>query len=312
MQNKTIVIGGAGAIGKNLVSFLLEKEHEVLVIDNLSSGSWNNLSPKSSFIHCDISDKSKIEDLIISYNPNYIYNLAAHFANQNSVDYPYEDIKTNILGQVNVLEACKKVKNLKKYIYASSSCVYGHLETMNEECGIYPYETPYAINKFTAELYTKYYAEQFSIPTVSVRIFNTFGEGELAGKYRNVIPNFIDLALKGEDIKITGDGSETRDFTYALDTVNCLVLAGEAKFNQGEVFNSGTGIDTKIIDLANMVISLTNSSSNVVFVGKRSWDGVKNRKSDVSKSEKLLGYKPNFTVEQGLLKTISWYQCQTS
>ncbi|OEE38958.1 NAD-dependent epimerase/dehydratase family protein [Vibrio anguillarum] len=308
MSKRVLIIGGAGAIGGNLVSKLLDECAEVLVVDNFSSGRLANVDESALVSYCDIFDRDKIDDIIQKFNPNYIYNLAAHFANQNSVDYPYEDIKTNIIGQINVLESCKRLKSLKKYVYASSSCVYGHVEQMQENASIYPCETPYAINKYAAELYTKYYSEQFGVPTASVRIFNTFGEGEMAGKYRNVIPNFIDKALKNEDIRITGDGSETRDFTYVSDTVRCLTLAAESEFKNGEVFNSGTGIETEIKYLAEMIIKICNSESKVVFKERRDWDSVKNRVSNIDRTNKLLGYKPSVSLIKGLENTINWYR----
>lgn len=311
-SEKIMVIGGAGAIGSYLVNKLHSNGVEALVVDNLSSGRLESINNKQGFVYCDISDKDKIQSIIAEFEPSYIFNLAAHFANQNSVDFPYEDVRTNIVGQLNVLEACKKLNNLKKYVYASSSCVYGNVELMTENSTIYPTETPYAINKFTAELYTNYYAELFGVPTVSVRIFNTFGEGELAGRYRNVIPNFIHNALLGKDICITGDGTETRDFTYVDDTVRCLELAATSVYCEGEVFNSGTGNKTNIRELVHMIVELTNSSSNVLNVPSRNWDDVKHRVSDTSKSISLLGYKPRFTVEEGLKKTVEWYKCQLS
>lgn len=312
MSERVLIIGGAGSIGANLANKLHKDGKDILVVDNLSSGNTENLNDRIKFSYCDIFDKDKISDIVEGFDPNYIFNLAAHFANQNSVDYPYEDIRTNILGQIHVLEACKQLKSLFKYVYASSSCVYGHAEMMEESSSIYPYETPYAINKFSAELYTKYYAQQFSIPTVSVRIFNTFGEGEMAGKYRNVIPNFIDKALANKDILITGNGKETRDFTYVLDTVQCLILSATSEFKHGEVFNSGTGVETEIKSLAEMIVSICESKSKIKFVKRRSWDGVSSRVSSLDKSNNMLGYKPEYSVFNGLKNTITWYKARVN
>jgi UDP-glucose 4-epimerase len=305
---KTIVIGGAGAIGSNLVRKLLNENHNVLVLDNLSSGFSSLVSRDANFEYCDIRDKAKLQDKILRFDPHYIYNLAAHFANQNSVDYPFDDINTNIIGVVNVLECCKELKNLKKYVYASSSCVYGNSNIMSEKDSITPHETPYAINKYVAELYSMFYSKSFGLPIVNVRIFNTYGPGEYAGVYRNVIPNFISKALANEDILITGTGKEIRDFTYVDDTCNLLSLAANSKFKQSEIFNSGTGSKTTIEYLAKKIISDSGSLSKIKFVDKRDWDGVDCRVSDITKSEALLSYKPETNLDTGLLSTIQWHK----
>lgn len=308
VSNTVVIIGGMGAIGLNLVDTLINKGYKVHVLDNLSSSFENKGSTKFEFSYVDIFDKAKLRDIILKINPNYVFNLAAHFANQNSVDYPQQDIDTNIIGQLNVLDVCKQLNELKKYVYASSSCVYGSNALMSESDALYPHETPYAINKFVGELYTKYFATHFSLPAISVRIFNTFGKYERSGKYRNVIPNFIECALKNEPICITGNGDETRDFTYAPDTVNCLYLACLSEYKKGEVFNSGTGVDTRIIDLVNIIKEITNSTSTIVFKDRRDWDHVSKRKSDVKKSFEGLGYKPAFDIRSGLEQTIRWYR----
>lgn len=305
---KVVVIGGAGSIGSNLVDKLLTEGHEVAVLDNMSSGNQFNLRSNSNFSYCDVRDREKLEDILISINPDYIYNLSAHFANQNSVDYPYTDTEVNVFGVINILNACKNLTELKKYIYTSSSCVYGNSAFMSESDFIYPHETPYAINKYVGELYSKYFATEFGIPTVSVRVFNTYGEGEIAGAYRNVIPNFIDKAIKGEDLVITGDGQEVRDFTYVKDTVDCLILAAKSNYIHGEVFNAGTGVGVKISNLAESIIRLVNSRSSIIYTKRRSWDNVTSRISNIEKSKELLGYDINYNLESGLIRTISWYK----
>jgi UDP-glucose 4-epimerase len=234
--------------------------------------------------------------------------LAAHFANQNSVDHPFSDIQTNIVGTVGLLEILKFHKSLKKFVYASSSCVYGTTENMTEETYIYPSETPYSINKYTAELYTQYYAHLFHVPTLSIRIFNTYGPYEMAGKYRNVIPNFIEKAINGEELIITGTGKETRDFTFVEDLVDLMLLGACSEYNEGEIFNGGTGAKTEILKMAEIIKGETNSNSTITFKPARNWDKVKDRMSDTSKSANALGYSPKVSIEEGLKKTIKWYQ----
>lgn len=306
-----LVTGGAGAIGVNLVNKLLDENvSKIVVVDNFSSGNINFL-PKSEKVEVcsiDIFRFDELRTVCKEYESDFVFHLAAHFANQNSVDHPFSDIQTNVIGTMNLLELSRESKNLKKFVYASSSCVYGDSEIMREDDFIYPYETPYAINKYSAEMYVKYYAHNFKLPSISVRIFNTYGPYEVAGKYRNVIPKFIENAMLGKDIVITGGGNETRDFTYSSDTVELLLKAAISDVNNGDYFNGGTGKETKIVDLASMIIELTNSKSKIVFKPRREWDLVTKRVSDISKSKKVLGYNPVINLKDGLSKYINWYR----
>ena len=287
MQGKKIVItGGAGAIGCNLVSHLLSLNPEkIIILDNLTSGNLNFLpqDERVKFIPIDLFFKDKLESSIPT-DVDYIFHLAAHFANQNSVEFPLSDIQTNIIGTLNLLEVSKKI-NLSKIINCSSSCVYGDSQLMKEDSYVYPNETPYAINKLAGELYTSFYSEFHNVPTLNLRIFNTYGPFEVSGQYRNVIPNFINKALMGEPITITGDGSETRDFTFVSDTCELLVKMALSDKNNGSVYNGGTGIKTTIKELAETILDVTKSSSVINFSGKRRWDKVTNRLSDISKTK---------------------------
>lgn len=171
---KTVLItGGCGAIGVNLVDKLLEREaYNILVIDNLSSGM--NLLPESvELSNIDISNKEKLDGFFSRHRPNIIYHLAAHFANQNSVEHPVSDTATNIVGLINIFESQTSNMKLEKIVYASSSCVYGNSTIMSEDDNVSPYDTPYAINKYVGELYCKYYSEIRRMPTVCGRVLIT-------------------------------------------------------------------------------------------------------------------------------------------
>ena len=312
MKNSIVLItGGAGAMGINLIDRLLkEGVSKIAVIDNLSSGNVVFL-PKDyriEFYPVDIYRVDELKSVMQEIEPDYIFHLAAHFANQNSVDHPLSDIQTNIIGTMNLLELSRDNKKLKKFVYSSSSCLYGDSEVMSEDDFIYPHETPYAINKYTAEMYVKYYAHLYSLPTISIRVFNTYGPYEVSGKYRNVIPKFIENALLGRDIFITGDGKESRDFAYYENTIGLLVSASLSDERDGDYFNGGTGEETTIIDLANLIIKLTDSTSKVVFKPRRDWDLVTKRVSNIEKSKKILSYSPSIKLEDGLVRYILWYK----
>jgi len=308
---RVLVTGGAGFIGNNLVRRLLQYEvSNIVIMDNQSSGMAVFLpnDPRITFVGMDIDKMDKLNFVINQHEFDYVFHLAAHFANQNSVDHPFSDIQTNIVGTVGLLEILKFHKSLRKFVYASSSCVYGTASQMNEDTFIYPSETPYSINKYTAELYTQYYAHLFHVPTVSIRIFNTYGPYELAGKYRNVIPNFIEKALNGEDLVITGTGRESRDFTFVDDLIDLMIAAALSPSKDGEIYNGGTGFRTEILNMAEIIKEVTGSTSNIVFKPARNWDKVKDRLSDTSKSAAELSYAPSVKIREGLEKTIKWYK----
>jgi nucleoside-diphosphate-sugar epimerase len=311
---RIIITGGAGSIGKSLIQILNQKYEnlEILVIDNLSANNTELQKLNSVRFEClDIANVEKLRPLVQEFNPNFVFHLAAHFANQNSVDYPLSDIDTNIIGTVNLLNACLGLTDLKKVVYASSSCVYGgDLSIMKVDSKIFPYETPYAINKYVGEMYMKYFNVHYKMPTVSVRIFNTYGPGEMAGKYRNVIPNFIEKAIKNIDLTITGDGSEQRDFTYIDDTSQILLLASLFTNANYEVFNGGSGIGLPIKQLAQKIIEITNSKSKLILKPRRDWDHVHTRISDISHSLDLLNYRAKIGIDEGLVKTIEWFKKQ--
>jgi len=305
-NSNILITGGFGALGYNLIQYLTANYNcTIHVIDNFSAGH-TNFSDKVVFTYVDIGNTEKLTTFFNNYHPNFIFHLAAHFANQNSVDHPLSDINTNVVGVVNLFETQKENKELKKIIFASSSCVYGNSNIMKEDTHVAPYDTPYAINKFVGELYCKYYAEIHAIPIVGARIFNSFGPGEMPGQYRNVIPNFIHKALLNQTIKITGTGDETRDFTYVADTVDLLLKLALSEYKLAEVFNGGTGNKVSIKKLAEKIIVLTESKSEITYTAPRVWDHVKDRQANIEKSQELLNYNPDYDFELGLKKTIAW------
>ena len=307
-KKNVLVTGGCGAIGSALVRMLVDEgKSNITIIDNLSSSMPLVAGNSINLVYLDISNSEKVGSFFKSYEPEVIYHLAAHFANQNSVDHPVSDVQTNVIGLINLLESQKHNSKLEKVVYCSSSCVYGDQIVMKESDSVFPYETPYAINKYVGEMYCTYYHKIFDIPIVMLRIFNSFGPGELPGRYRNVIPNFISKALAGEDLLITGTGDETRDFCYVDNTVELLRLAADSKFTGAEVFNGGSGVATKIIDVAKLIINHTNSNSNIVFGPARSWDHVKTRSADLTLSQDKLGYNPKTCLSSQIGATIEWF-----
>lgn len=290
LDGKNILItGGAGAIGGALAFRLAKISDKVMVLDDLSSGHRSNVPDNVEFIKGSILDDGILSSVF--GKGIIVFHLAACFANQNSIDHPVKDLAVNGLGTVKLLEYAVKYK-ADKFIYASSSCVEG-------------LKTPYALSKKVGEDYVFLYNKQYSLDTTILRYYNSYGPGDRPGKYRSVIPNFLHCALKGKDITITGHGTETRDFTYVEDVVDGTVLAC-LDDTGGRLFNIGSGIQTKIIDLACMIKDITKSSSNIVFTSRRDWDTVICREADISQTRKRLSYQPKISLCDGLQKTANW------
>lgn len=303
-MSQILVTGGAGAVGSNLVRELLSLGHAVVVVDDLSSGHSRNVPDAATFVSGSITDPTVIEEAF-EIVPEYVFHLAALFANQNSVEHPEQDLIVNGLGSLRVLEACNS-RGVRKVIFNSSSCVYGNKEIMTEEDRNFDLDTPYAVTKLLGEHYCAYWARQHGLNTLSVRLFNSYGPGEFPGRYRNVIPNFIKLALDGKPLPITGSGEETRDFTYVGDIVRGLVLALDADTAPGDVINLGSGRQTRIIDVAEQINRLTGNTAGVQYLPRRSWDHVAHRVADIRKAAAILGYQPAVDLDEGLGIAVNW------
>jgi len=310
LMNKNILVtGGCGAVGSNLVGRLINMGcKSVTVIDNLTSGLVENLPTSSNltFIEGDITLPKDL-DRAFQKDIDVVFHLAARFANQNSVENPIEDLNTNIKGTLLLLEYSRR--KYVKFIYTSSSCVYGNKKgELNESDIHYLLDTPYAISKLTGEYYTKFYQDFYGLNTVVLRLFNSYGPNERDGKYRNVIPNFIARALRQEPLIITGTGDETRDFTFVGDVVDALTAAAEKEEATGSVFNIGSGKETRIIELANIINELTGNKAGIQFAPRRPWDKITRRAAGIAKAKAILGYSPKVQLEEGIRETINWFK----
>lgn len=307
-----MVTGGAGAIGSNLVKTLCSLgTKKIIIIDDLSSSyEWNIPSnPKVAFIKGDILDDEKLK-LTFKEKPQIVYHLAAHFANQNSVDNPEKDLMVNGLGILKVLEQARLV-GVERFIYASSGCgIYGADSKMpfKEHDVSMKLYTPYQVTKMLGELYTNYYYNLYSLPIVNARFFNSYGPGEVPGKYRNVIPNFFFWAMNKQPLPITGTGDETRDFTYVGDIVNGLLSMAYYEEAVGEAFNLATGREIRIGDLAEWINEITDNKSGVIFAERRDWDKKNRLLASIEKAKRVLGYSPDMDFKEGLKQVYMWFK----
>ena len=314
LQNYTgkriLITGGAGCIGSNLVRALLKANVEkVTVIDDFSSSRRWNLPnhPEVSIVNGSILNKESLKRAF-SDEPQYVFHLAAHYANQNSVDHPETDLMVNGLGTLKVLQF-SHLSGVEKFVFASSGCsVYGNRAPLplKEDFVSLRLDTPYQITKLLGELYCNFFYDYYHLPIVIGRLFNVYGPGEIPGKYRNVIPNFIYWALHRQPLPITGTGEETRDYTFVEDVVDGVLRAAVIHDALGEVINLASGTETEVIDLANEINSLTGNNG-VKYVERRDWDKITRRRASIEKARKMLGYEPKIAIKEGLKRTLDWF-----
>jgi UDP-glucose 4-epimerase len=312
-QGKTILItGGAGAIGSNLTRALGELSAKlVIVLDDLSSASrWNVPAlPNVLFVEGSILDEVELKRVYFE-EPDVVFHLAALFANQNSIDHPETDLLVNGLGTLKLLQYAH-LSGVKRFVYASSGCsIYGSSAPLplTEEFMSLHLSSPYQITKMVGELYCNFFQHHYGVPEVKARFFNSYGPGEVPGQYRNVIPNFIYLAMQGLPLPITGTGEETRDFTFVGDIVDGLLRAGYFDAAVGQEFNLASGYETRIIDLAEMINSQVGNKAGITFTARRKWDTKPRLLASVDRAKGLIGYQPNTPFTEGLKQTITWFQ----
>jgi len=311
-ENKVVLVtGGAGCIGSNLSKKISElSAKKVLILDDLSSAyEWNVPRARNIvFVKGSILD-NEILKRVFKESPDYVFHLAAHFANQNSVDNPEIDLMVNGLGTLKVLQYTHLAK-VQRFVYSSSGCgVYGldsNIPFEEHDISI-SLHTPYQVTKLLGELYTNYFYNLYDLPIANARFFNVFGPGEVPGKYRNVIPNFIYWSMSGQALPITGNGTETRDWTYVDDIINGLLAMGIKDEAIGEAINLGSGKEHKVIELVNIINRITNNDAGVKYIERRNWDVKHRLLSSIEKAKKLLNYKPIMNFEDGLKEVHKWF-----
>jgi nucleoside-diphosphate-sugar epimerase len=311
---KILVTGGAGAIGSNLVKRLSELSPEkIVVIDDLSSSyEWNlPKGPKITFVQGNILDEEKLR-WAFKDRPQIVYHLAAHFANQNSVDNPETDLLVNGMGTLKVLEHSALV-GVERFVYASSGCgIYGpdsKIPFKEHDVSMKLY-TPYQVTKMLGELYSNYFHNLYGLPIVNARFFNSYGPGEVPGRYRNVIPNFFYWAMNRQPLPITGTGEETRDFTYVGDIVNGLLAMICRKEAVGEAINLAAEREIAIKDLATWINELTKNDAGIIFKERRNWDKKTRLLASIEKAKTILGYEPKMEFRKGLEAVHHWFASQ--
>ncbi|MBI4333582.1 MAG: NAD-dependent epimerase/dehydratase family protein [Chloroflexi bacterium] len=308
---RVLVTGGAGAIGSNLTTALLDAgAGRVVVLDDLSSGARWNVPGASNivFVQGTVTDGEVLKQ-VFSERPNFVFHLAAHFANQNSVDHPEADLEVNGLGTLKLLDH-SRLARVSRFVFASSGCsVYGSQAPLplREDFVSINLDTPYQITKLLGELYCNYFFNYYKLPVVRARLFNVYGPGETPGKYRNVIANFMYWARQRKSLPVMGTGEETRDFVYVGDAVDGLMRLGATPEAIGDVFNMASEKETSVMDLADRINRICGNPAGIQAVPRRAWDKVTRRRASIDKARRVLGYQPKTDIHSGLEQVASWF-----
>ena len=291
---KSLITGGAGFIGCHLAERLVELNHKVIILDNLSTGRKRNLDKikhKVKFIKCDIS---KDNNLAKYFNKvDFIFHLAALADIVPSIENPKSYFSSNVEGTLNVLQACKEIK-IKKFIYAASSSCYGipKIYPTPEISKINP-QYPYALTKWVGKELVMHWHKVYKLNTISLRFFNLYGtRSRTAGAYGAMFGTFLAQKLAGLPFTVVGNGNQKRDFTYISDAVDAIILAAKSNFS-GEVFNVGSGKSVSV----NRIIKLLGGKK--IFIAKRPGEP-NNTFADIKKIKKSLNWLPKVNIEQGI------------
>jgi UDP-glucuronate decarboxylase len=298
-MTRVVIAGGAGFLGSHLAETLLKEGYDVIVVDDLSSGLESNLSniiKNIEFI------KSGIADFDYSEHFDVLVNLASRASRVEWETYPVEVALSNSLGNNNLIKHALKNKAL--YIYASSSEIYGDPdivptpETFIGKVSTTGSRSPYDEGKRFGEALVKAYEKQYGLKNIIIRLFNTYGPRMRGGDfYGRVIDRFIQQAIKGEPLTVYGNGMQTRSFTYVSDAVNALSLLIR-NGNSGEIYNVGNDKEITIIDLARIILEITNSTSEIKFLPLPQFDPMR-RSADISKL-RLLGFTHKVPLKMGI------------
>ena len=294
----SLVTGGAGFIGSNLVDYLIQQGHEVICVDNESAECndkfyWND---KACNIIGDITDYDFIKNCF--KDVDYVFHLAAESRLQPAIKNPIEAVYKNCVGTTTVLQ-CAREAGVKRFVYSSTSSGYGfnpspNVETQPDDC-----LNPYSASKVAAEKFCKMYSDLYGLETIVLRYFNVFGErSPRRGQYAPVIGIFDRQRLSGEALTIVGDGTQRRDFIYVGDVAKANLIAAEATLDKkyfGQVFNIGSGINYSVQEIADAI------SDNQTYIPKREGE-METTWSNIEKASEILGWKPEVDVLEWIKK----------
>jgi UDP-glucose 4-epimerase len=301
---KILVTGGAGFIGSNVADRFIELGHRVVIVDDLSTGFKRNLNPQAKFYQIDIRSK-EVEKIFKKEKPEILCHHAAQVDLRRSLVDPIADAEINILGSLNLLYLSSKYK-VRKIIFASTAGVYGEQNYFPADEN-HPQRpvSPYGMGKLVIERYLSFYKERYGIDYVTLRYSNVFGPRQRPKGEAGVVAVFCERLLNREKAVINGDGRQTRDFVYVSDVVESNALALD--YPESDIFNIATGKETDINALFRLIKKEASSSQKEIR-GPAMVEEQKRSCLDISKVKKLLGWEPEYSLEEGIKKTISFYR----
>jgi len=303
-----VVTGGAGFIGSNIAAALADRDDEVIVFDDLSSGYAENLAgqPDVKLVEGSILDADLVEDVIAG--ADVVFHHAASVGNKRSIDDPRHDVMVNAVGTINVLEACRR-GGVRKVVYASSAGIFGELRELpiSETHPLEP-DSPYGASKLAGEKACLAYAKLYELEAVALRYFNVYGPHQRFDEYGNVIPIFVFQMIDGETLTIFGDGEQTRDFINVRDVVQANLKAANSRGVSG-AFNLGSGTRISINGLVRELAGLADGGVDVRYGPPRPGD-VRDSLADISRAQEALGFTPAVSLPQGLPEYVSWARAE--
>jgi nucleoside-diphosphate-sugar epimerase len=311
-----LVTGGAGFIGSHVVENLLKKAVSVRVLDDLSTGSRENLAGfeglpgRLEFLEGDIRIPGDVRRAVTGVDG--VFHQAALRSVPRSVDDPLSSNDVNVTGTLQLLIACRDAK-VRRVVYASSSSVYGDDPTLPKVEDLRPSPvSPYAATKLMGEYYCQIYTRLYGVETVSLRYFNVFGPRQSPeSKYAAVVPRFLAAAIRGEPLEVHGDGQQSRDFTYIDNVVAANLLAMEAAKASGNVFNVACGARYSVLDVAAAIAKGLGRSVRLEHQPARPGD-VRDTLADISRARTELGYEPRVGFEEGIRRTCEHFAAQSA
>lgn len=304
-----LVTGGAGFIGSHIATALVERGHRVRVLDDLSTGKWENVAHLDGvieWIEGDVRDLDLVRRSV--HGAEVVFHQAALPSVPRSVQDPVTTNEVNVRGTLNVLVAAREA-GVRRVVYASSSSVYGDNPDLpkREDMPTLP-RSPYAVSKLAGENYCKAFWSIYGFETVALRYFNVFGpRQDPESQYAAVIPKFIRQILGGDAVTVQGDGLQSRDFTYIENVIEANILAAVASEAPGQAFNVACGERWSILDVVDALERACGRTARREFVPPRAGD-VRHSLADISAAEKVLGYHPNVGFMKGVLQTVAWYR----
>ncbi len=302
---RALVTGGAGFIGSNLVRSLLGRGYSVVILDDYSSGADENL-PKDPKLEVMRGDVREYQDVLrAGTGADVAFHLAAQVGNVLSLEHPDTDLVTNALGTINVLKACHEL-SIPQMVYSSSSAIFGETAYIPvDEAHPKAPASAYGISKLSAENYCLVLSAGYGLKVACLRYFNAYGSNQRFNPYGNVIPIFVEQALKDEPLHIYGDGEQTRDFVDVRDLVEANLLAYDNSAHG--VFNIGTGMATTINQLARHVIEAVGTEVPINYSPARAGE-VRDSVADIGEAVSQLGFRPSISIKQGVKDYVSWYR----